>query len=334
MTDYYALIARAVAGLDKSTRESRHAFYGRARTAQLAQLRDFDPPLAESEITRERLALEAAISKIEAEAAPTLRVEAQVMSPAQHRQRADQVLGLRPVAAIFHLSKRYSVGGAAVQAVSDISMRIERGEFIAVLGRSGSGKSTLISLLGLLDRPDAGQYLFDSQDVTELDENERAFIRSRKIGFVFQMAALLGRSSALENVELPLLYAGVSQPKRRRLAQAALDRVGLSHRHDHWPGQLSGGEQQRVGIARALVNDPVLILADEPTGALDSKTAETVLALFDELNREGRTIVIVTHDLTVAQRTHRRIRIHDGTLLQDQGSDDLAGVPDTSHATV
>src|SRR5262249_11306569 len=206
--------------------------------------------------------LEAAIGKVDAEAAPTLRVEAQVMSPAQHRQRADQILGLRPVAAIFHLSKRYAVGGAAVQAVSDISMRIEHGEFVAVLGRSGSGKSTLISLLGLLDRPDAGQYLFDGQDVTELDENERAFIRSRKIGFVFQMAVLLGRSSALENVELPLLYAGVSQPKRRRLAQAALDRVGLSHRHDHWPGQLSGGEQQRVGIARALVNDHVLILAD------------------------------------------------------------------------
>jgi putative ABC transport system ATP-binding protein len=326
MNAYYPLIARAVAGLDKSTRESRHALYGRARTTQLAQLRDFDPPPAESEITRERLALEAAIRKVEAEAAPTLRVEAQVMSPAQH--------GLKPVAATFQLSKRYAVGGAAVQAVSDISMRLEHGEFVAVLGRSGSGKSTLISLLGLLDRPDAGQYLFDGQDVTELDENERAFIRSRKIGFVFQMAALLGRSSALENVELPLLYAGVSQPKRRRLAQAALDRVGLSHRHDHWPGQLSGGEQQRVAIARALVNDPVMILADEPTGALDSKTAETVLALFDELNREGRTIVIVTHDLTVAQRTRRRIRIHDGTLQQDQGSDDLAGVPDMSHTTM
>jgi putative ABC transport system ATP-binding protein len=323
MNDYYPLIARAVAGLDNSTRESRHALYGSARTAQLAQLRDFDPPLAESEITRERLALEEAIRKVEAEAAPTLRVEAQVMSPAQQK-----ILGLKPVAATFHLSKRYAVGDSAVQAVSDISMRIEHGEFVAVLGRSGSGKSTLISLLGLLDRPDAGQYLFDGQDVTELDENERAFIRSHKIGFVFQMAALLGRSSALENVELPLLYAGVSQPKRRRLAQAALDRVGLSHRHDHWPGQLSGGEQQRVAIARALVNDPVMILADEPTGALDSKTAETVLALFDELNREGRTIVIVTHDLTVAQRTRRRIRIHDGTLLQDQGSDDLAGVPD------
>src|SRR5262249_48121037 len=184
MNDYYALIARAVAGLDKSTREkgtreARHALYGRARTAQWARLRDFDPPLAESAMPRERLALEAAIRKVEAEAAPNLRVEAQVMSPAQH-----QILALKPVAATFHLSKRYAVGGAAVQAVSDISMRLEHGEFVAVLGRSGSGKSTLISLLGLLDRPDAGQYFFDGQDVTELDENERAFVRSHKIGFV------------------------------------------------------------------------------------------------------------------------------------------------------
>src|SRR5262249_44356773 len=154
-------------------------------------------------------------------------------------------------------------------------------EMISVLGRSGSGKSTLISILGLLDRPDAGQYLFGGKDTVTLGEDARAAIRSREIGFVFQLATLLQRNSAAENVELPLLYSGVPLGERRRRARAALDRVGLSHRHDHWPRQLSGGEQQRVAIARALVNEPSLILADEPTGALDSKTADTILGLFE-----------------------------------------------------
>jgi putative ABC transport system ATP-binding protein len=175
-----------------------------------------------------------------------------------------------------------------------------------------------MSILGLLDRPDAGSYFLNGREVAALTEDRRAAIRNREIGFVFQAAALLPRSSALENVEMPLAYARVGARERRRRAQAALDRVGLTDRAHHWPSQLSGGQQQRVAIARALVNDPALILADEPTGALDSKTAESVLSLFEELNRDGRTIVVVTHALDVAQRAPRRITILDGRIIKDE----------------
>jgi len=222
-----------------------------------------------------------------------------------------------PVVQTRGLGKQYRTGGATIDAVGEASFTIERGEFIAIVGRSGSGKSTLMSLLGLLERPDSGRYTLDGNDVAGLDDDALARLRSRAIGFVFQMSSLLARSSALENVELPLTYAGIGRNERRRRAIAALDRVGLSHRHSHWPQQLSGGEQQRVAIARALVNDPAMILADEPTGALDTKTADEILGLFEELNREGRTLIVVTHAPDVAARARRRISLSDGRIVED-----------------
>jgi putative ABC transport system ATP-binding protein len=222
-----------------------------------------------------------------------------------------------PVVRAAGLGKQYRTGDSTVVAVSDVSLEIDRGDFVAIVGRSGSGKSTLMSLLGLLERPDCGRYLLDGRDVQELDDDGRAGLRCRAIGFVFQMASLLPRASALENVEMPLAYAGVGGAERHRRAQAALERVGLAHRRDHWPHQLSGGEQQRAAIARALVNDPALILADEPTGALDSKTAAEILALFEELNRDDRTLVVVTHASDVAAHARRQITIGDGRIVED-----------------
>lgn len=219
----------------------------------------------------------------------------------------------------INLNKQYRVGGSVVRAICEVSLAVDSGEFVAVIGRSGSGKSTLMSLLGLLETPDGGQYILKGLEVANLDRNRRAALRCREIGFVFQMASLLARSSALENVELPLAYAGMRRGERRRKAQNALDRVGLSHRLDHWPHQLSGGEQQRVAIARAIVNEPALILADEPTGAVDSKTADGILSLFDDLNRDDRTIIVVTHAPDVARRARRCITLNDGYLVEDSG---------------
>jgi putative ABC transport system ATP-binding protein len=216
-----------------------------------------------------------------------------------------------------HLSKRHAAGGAIVRAVFDVSISICRGEYIAITGRSGSGKTTLLNLLGLLDRSDFGQYAFDGRDMTALSEDRRATIRNREIGFIFQLPALLPRATAQENVELPLIYAGVRGAKRRRMAKDALDRVGLAHRSHHQPHQLSGGEQQRVATARAIVNDPALVLADEPTGALDSRTSDEILSLFEGLHKEGRTIVVVTHAADVADRASRRISLHDGRVVGD-----------------
>ena len=175
-----------------------------------------------------------------------------------------------------------------------------------------------MSLLGLLERPDLGQYVFNGREAENLSEDVRARMRSREIGFIYQLPALLGRASALENAELPLIYAGLVGHDRDRRAKEALDRVGLSHRLDHWPHQLSGGEQQRVAIARAIVNNPALILADEPTGALDSNTSDQILSLFKDLHREGRTIVMVTHAMDVAESAQRHITIHDGQITRDQ----------------
>ncbi len=225
---------------------------------------------------------------------------------------------MAPLVQTFDICKHYRSGQSIVHAVSEVSLSIEQGEFVAIRGRSGSGKSTLMHLLGLLERPDAGKSLLNGREVGDLSEDARAAIRSREIGFVFQLPALLPRASALENVELPLIYAGIGASDRSRRAREALDRVQLSHRSRHWPQQLSGGEKQRVGIARAIVNNPALILADEPTGALDSKTSGEILSLFEELNADGRTIVIVTHAEDVAARAQRSITLHDGHIVDDQ----------------
>jgi putative ABC transport system ATP-binding protein len=222
-----------------------------------------------------------------------------------------------PLVQIVGISKRYPSGRSFVCAVSDVSLSVEHGEFIAIRGRSGSGKSTLMHLLGLLERPDCGEYALRSREVAKLSEDARASIRSDDIGFIFQFPALLPRVSALENVELPLVYAGVCRRERRRKARNTLDRVGLADRIHHSPNQLSGGEQQRVVIARAMVNDPALILADEPTGALDSRTSDEIMSLFEDLHRDGRTIILVTHAAEVADRAERQITLHDGRIVED-----------------
>ena len=225
------------------------------------------------------------------------------------------------------ISKHYPSGGTIVRAVSNVSLAIEHGEFVAIRGRSGSGKSTLMNLLGLLDRPDCGEYVLNDREVTKLSEDRRAAIRSRDIGFIFQLPALLPRATALENVELPLVYAGIPPSKRRRAARDALDRVGLADRSHHWPNQLSGGEQQRVVIARATVNDPALILADEPTGSLDSATSNEILSLFEMLHRNGHTIIVVTHATEVADRARRQITLHDGRIIKDAAASDMNLLP-------
>jgi putative ABC transport system ATP-binding protein len=210
------------------------------------------------------------------------------------------------------------MASSAVHALRGIDLELDRGDFVAVVGPSGSGKSTLMHLLGLLDRPTGGSYSFAGQDVLELDPNQRAQVRNQRIGFVFQTFNLLARSTALENVELPLVYAGVARRERRQRAEAALASVSLGDRRDHWPSQLSGGEQQRVAIARALVNDPLLILADEPTGSVDSHTSLEILAHLQSLNAAGRTIVLVTHDPTVARHAERVIVMSDGRAIREE----------------
>lgn len=223
----------------------------------------------------------------------------------------------KPLVNTTGLCKHYCVGASVVHALSAISVTIDQGEFVAISGRSGSGKSTLMNLFGLLERPDAGQYFLNGIDVAKLSGRSRTSIRNRQIGFVFQLPTFLPRSTALENVELPLAYSGIRGSVRPRKAKDALDRVGLSYRQHHWPNQLSGGEQQRVAIARALVNSPALLLADEPTGALDSNTSEEILSLFQELHRDGSTIIVVTHAPDVAERAARRITLHDGRIAED-----------------
>ena len=224
---------------------------------------------------------------------------------------------MQPLIRTAGLSKHFSSGETIVRAVSNVSLAIEHGEFVAIRGRSGSGKSTLMNLLGLLDRPDVGEYALNGREVAELSDDGRAAIRRHDIGFVFQLPALLPRSTALENVELPLPYAGIPPSERRRRAEGALERAGLADRGHHWPNQLSGGEQQRVVIARATVSEPALILADEPTGSLDSSTCDGILSLFEALHRDGRTIILVTHATDVADRARRQITLHDGQIVND-----------------
>ncbi len=216
------------------------------------------------------------------------------------------------------LSKDYHLGPHTVHALRGVSVAIERGEFVAVMGPSGSGKSTFMNLLGCLDTPTAGRYVLDGEDVAGLSPDALARIRNAKIGFVFQQFNLLPRTTALENVELPLLYAGLSTRERRSRARARLAAVGLADRETHQPSQLSGGQQQRVAIARSLVNDPAVILADEPTGNLDSRTSVEVMALMQRLNREGLTVVLVTHEADIAAYASRVLSFRDGRLRGDE----------------
>ncbi|MFT3842603.1 MAG: ABC transporter ATP-binding protein [Myxococcaceae bacterium] len=215
------------------------------------------------------------------------------------------------------VTKVYRTGTVAVPALRGVNIVVERGEFVSVMGSSGSGKSTLMNIVGCLDRPTAGRYLLADQDVSTLDRNQLAEIRNKFLGFVFQSFNLLSRTSALENVELPLLYSGVTGKERKKRAEEALARVGLAERMDHTPNQLSGGQQQRVAIARAIVTRPPLIVADEPTGNLDSRTSVEVMQLFQELSKEGMTLLLVTHEPDIARYTSRVISMKDGLVKSD-----------------
>jgi len=215
------------------------------------------------------------------------------------------------------LERHYRMGGTVVHALRGVTLAIARNEYVAVTGPSGSGKSTLMNLIGCLDSPDAGQYWLNDRLVSSMSDTELARVRNRDIGFVFQSFALLPRASALANVELPLIYAGVGPAERHERARRALERVGLADRAPHRPAELSGGQRQRVAIARALITEPALLLADEPTGNLDSATGADILALFDELHAGGHTIVLVTHEAEVARHARRTIQVHDGLVVSD-----------------
>jgi putative ABC transport system ATP-binding protein len=217
-----------------------------------------------------------------------------------------------------HLAKDYLVGPQVVHALRDVSVQVEHGGFVAVMGPSGSGKSTFMNLLGCLDRPSAGQYILEGENVSSLSRDQLAQIRNLRIGFVFQSFTLLARTTAIENVQLPLIYGSSKRRERRMRSEEVLDAVGLSDRAQHQPSQLSGGQQQRVAIARALVNRPALILADEPTGALDTQTGIEIMTLFQRLNREGITIVVVTHEIEIARFAKRILRFRDGLLVSDE----------------
>jgi putative ABC transport system ATP-binding protein len=224
----------------------------------------------------------------------------------------------RPVVALAAARKTYGHGETVVHALDGVDLTIERGEYVAVMGSSGSGKSTLLNLVGCLDVPTSGRCLLDGFDTRRLDDTRQAMLRNRKIGLIFQSFNLIPRTTALANVELPLAYAGMRPAERRERAVAALERVGLADRLGHEPNQLSGGQQQRVAVARAIVTEPVLLLADEPTGALDSQSTAEVLALFDELNADGRTVVVVTHEVEVARHARRIVRMRDGRVVADE----------------
>jgi putative ABC transport system ATP-binding protein len=219
-----------------------------------------------------------------------------------------------PIIRLARVSRTYEMGRVAVHALSDVSLSVGDGEFLAIVGPSGSGKSTMMNILGCLDRPSSGQYVLAGKPVAELDDDSLARVRSRTIGFVFQSYNLLPRTTALDNVMTPLLYQNVSRRDRTSRATAALERLGLGDRLDHEPSELSGGQQQRVAIARALVTNPALLLADEPTGNLDSASGQEVMALLRELNASGRTIVLITHDVDVAATASRQIHLHDGRI--------------------
>ena len=224
---------------------------------------------------------------------------------------------------IEHLNKTYIMGAEKVEALKDVSLQIDRGEYVALMGPSGSGKSTLMNLIGCLDSPTRGKYWLNGIEVSTMSDSELAEVRNKQIGFVFQTFNLLPRLTALENVALPLVYAGLPKEERLKKARAALEAVGLSDRMLHKPNELSGGQRQRVAIARALVNDPAIILADEPTGNLDTKTSHEIMALFEQLHRAGNTLVLVTHEADIAQHAHRIVRLRDGLVESDERNEHI-----------
>ena len=231
-----------------------------------------------------------------------------------------------PLIEFRHVCKTYQMGDTLIRAANDISMKIDRNEFVAIVGQSGSGKSTCMNIIGCLDVPTSGTYLLDGQDVGQMNKNQLAAIRNKMLGFIFQQYNLIPKLTVQENVELPLLYAGVGSEERHTRAIESLERVGLADKRRHLPSQLSGGQQQRVSIARALAGNPSVILADEPTGALDSRTGREVLGFLQKLNREGDTVVLITHDNSIAVKARRIVRLQDGRIIYDGDASDPRAV--------
>jgi putative ABC transport system ATP-binding protein len=236
----------------------------------------------------------------------------------------------RMLISIKSLNKTYIMGSEIVEALKNVSINIERNEYVALMGPSGSGKSTLMNLIGCLDSPTQGEYWLNDIEVSTMDDGELAEVRNKQIGFVFQTFNLLPRLSSLENVALPLVYAGFSKAERLEKARLAMESVGLGDRVNHKPNELSGGQRQRVAVARALVNNPAIILADEPTGNLDTKTSYEIMSLFEEIHKKGNTIIVVTHEPDIAQHAHRIIRLRDGLIETDEQNADIVSVSDKS----
>ncbi|PAW93737.1 macrolide ABC transporter ATP-binding protein [Mucilaginibacter sp. MD40] len=232
----------------------------------------------------------------------------------------------KPLITIKDIGRKYVIGSEVIHAIKSVSLTIEKGEFVALMGPSGSGKSTLMNILGCLDTPTKGQYILNGIDVSHMSDNDLAEVRNSEIGFVFQTFNLLPRNSALDNVALPLVYAGISKEKRNERAKQALENVGLGHRIDHRPNELSGGQRQRVAVARALINNPSIILADEPTGNLDTKTSIEIMGLLEDIHSKGNTIILVTHEEDIALHAHRIVRMRDGLVENDYMNDNIQTV--------
>ncbi len=239
-----------------------------------------------------------------------------------------------PLIQLTDITKIYPMGDMEVRALDGVSLSINRGEYVAIMGPSGSGKSTMMNMIGCLDSPTSGDYMLNSKIVSKMTDDELAQIRNEEIGFVFQTFNLLARTTALQNVELPLVYAGIPPAERHKRALEALDAVGLAPRADHMPNQLSGGQRQRVAIARALVNRPSILLADEPTGALDTKTSVEIMALFEELYRRGNTIILVTHEEDIARHAHRIVKLLDGKIKHDEVNTPISTEEHLAHLTL